>query len=550
MKISISDFLLKRLKEANVNHIFGVPGDFNLGFLDNVVEDPELTWVGNCNELNGAYAADGYSRIRGMSAIVTTFGVGELSAMNGIAGAYAEFVPIVNIVGMPATAAQNNRAIVHHTLGEGNYNDFVQMFSNVSVYQTVLTEFNAVEQIDKALYQCWLNKRPVYIGIPTDIAGKQVDIEDVVPIVYDYPVSNSDAIKEIVFRIERHLQTYKNPVILVDIGAKRHNMGPLIEQFIEHTGIPFAALCMGKGIINESHPKYLGLYVGKLSEDSVREYVEASDAVICFGTLLSDMNTGGFTADYKINMAIEIQSNSVSLGHSKYQNVYFKDVIPQITENLKGVSFDSPDQTFNEITYQPGDSLISQERFWQRISLFLEKDEILLAEAGTSMFGSLPIKIPDGVMHVCQTLWSSIGYTLGGALGTAIADRNRGTVLIIGDGSFQLTAQEISTMFRQNLHPIIFLINNDGYTVEREIHGPTMLYNDIQMWRYSELPKMFGDNVWTTKISNENELEVALEELRKNSDKLRFIEVIMDRMDSPKMLKTIGQMLQSQNKYE
>jgi|TARA_B100001964_G_C13900173_1_gene451295 indolepyruvate decarboxylase len=79
MKITIGDFLLKRLAELDIHHIFGVPGDYNLGFLDQIVENKDMQWVGTCNELNGAYAADGYARIKGASAMVTTFGVGELS---------------------------------------------------------------------------------------------------------------------------------------------------------------------------------------------------------------------------------------------------------------------------------------------------------------------------------------------------------------------------------------------------------------------------------------------------------------------------------------
>ena len=549
MTISVGEHLLRRLKEAGVEHVFGVPGDFNLGLLDKIVDDPDLTWVGTCNELNGAYAADGYARIKGMSALVTTFGVGELSAINGIAGAYAELAPLVNIVGMPATSAQKKHALLHHTLGQGGFTDYLDMYRYVTCRQVLLDESNAAREIDRAIYQCWLAKRPVYLGLPTDVVGKETGVTSLEPIAFEYPDSNPDAVKEILFRLDRHLQGTRQPVILADIKAKRHGMGPMIRQLAEESGIPVATLNMGKGIIDESHPLHLGMYTGELSEEPVREYVESSDAVICFGILLSDLNTGGFTTQYDLNQTIEIQDDHVVMGHSVYHNVYFKDVIPGMIEVFRNQSFSHEGTPRVEHAYSPSDRPLTQDRFWVRMRQVLERDCVVLAESGTSMLGTLPLRLPDGSDHICQPLWSSIGYTLGAALGTAIAAPKRQTVLFIGDGSFQLTAQEISTMVRHQLNPLIFVINNDGYTVERAIHGPDMPYNDIHMWRYADLPRVFGDQVWTAKAATETELETALEQQRTNPDKLRLIEVVMDKMDYPEMLAKIGRMCSEQNKY-
>ena len=121
---TVGDYLLDRLAELGVTEVFGVPGDFNLEFLDHVVAHPRVRWVGNANELNAGYAADGYGRLRGMSALITTFGVGELSAANAIAGSYAEHVPVVHIVGAPAKDAQGARRVVHHSLGDGDFEHF------------------------------------------------------------------------------------------------------------------------------------------------------------------------------------------------------------------------------------------------------------------------------------------------------------------------------------------------------------------------------------------------------------------------------------------
>ncbi|NGX55327.1 MAG: Indole-3-pyruvate decarboxylase [Chlamydiae bacterium] len=549
MKITIGDYLLKRLKELGIRHVIGVPGDYNLGFLDQIVNYEGLQWIGTCNELNGAYAADGYARINGASCMVTTFGVGELSAINGVGGSYAEYVPVIKIVGMPSLSTQERKAIVHHTLGGGDFNVFADMYSKVTESQALLTKFNAASEIDRVIRDCFIKKRPVYIGIPSDITYHEIEVEDK-PLDLSYPKSNPDAIQEAVERVAKLIENSKCPVILADICAIRHSMKPYIDALIDKTGIHFATMNMGKGIINESHPLFIGNYNGDFSTEGVQKRVESSDCIISIGTVLSDFNTGGFTAKLNVNVTLEIHSNYVQIKHSVYPDLYFVDFFPNLTTRLSKTEFSTKVEKSQSPPYTPREIPITQVRFWQRISDYLEKNCVVIAETGTSMFGSLPMPIPDDTKFIAQTLWGSIGYSVGATLGTCLAAPDRQTLLFVGDGSFQLTGQEVSTMIRQRLKPIIFLINNDGYTIERVIHGPTMIYNDIQMWDYVNLPKIFGnDIIWTTKVSNELELEAALEETKKHPEKLRFIEVIMDRDDSPEILKRIGKACAEANKY-
>jgi pyruvate decarboxylase/indolepyruvate decarboxylase len=263
---------------------------------------------------------------------------------------------------------------------------------------------------------------------------------------------------------------------------------------------------------------------------------------------MSDLNTGGFTSNLDANTTIEIHSSCVKLKHSMYANLYFKDVIPALQKRLTQFHHNEPIIKKTFPTYKTQDKPITQNRFWQRMSYFIPENSIIVAEAGTSLFGSLEIPIADGTTFVGQPLWSSIGYTVGATLGTCIAEPERQSILFVGDGSFQLTAQEVSSMIRHLLTPIIFLINNDGYTVERVIHGLKEPYNDIQMWNYAQLPQIFGDAVWTTKVATENQLEEALEETKRQHNKLIFIEVIMDKYDAPEVLKKIGKVIAEQNR--
>ena len=212
---SLGQYLLTRLKELGIGHIFGVPGDYNLLFLDEVVKDPDLTWVGNCNELNAAYAADGYARIKGAGALVTTFGVGKLSAMNGLAGSYAEHVPVVSIVSAPSLAQQQSKALMHHTFANGQFDMFAKMFTEITVAQALLTQDKPTEYIDRVLRECWIKKRPVYILLPSDLVSMQVPTPSE-KLDLAYPSSDMKTVLEITERIAVLLNQAQKPMILID----------------------------------------------------------------------------------------------------------------------------------------------------------------------------------------------------------------------------------------------------------------------------------------------------------------------------------------------
>ncbi|MFI4919803.1 MAG: alpha-keto acid decarboxylase family protein [Legionellales bacterium] len=546
-KISIADYLLTRLSELGITDIFGVPGDYNLLFLDHIINCPSQSWVGNCNELNAAYAADGYARIRGAAAIVTTFGVGELSAINGIAGSYAEYLPVVNIVGAPATTMQKEGAIMHHTFGTGDFRVFINMFEKISADVAVLDHADkAAEHIDRVLTTCWVKKQPVYISLPSNMVDVEIDAPTQ-PLPLVYPDSNPDSVAELVSRATQLIRQAKSPVILLDICAARHPMKALIHTLLDQTGLPFATMNMGKAIINESHPGFLGGYSGDLSAPGTQERIEQADCIISFGTIMSDFNTGGFSSSIKASANIEIHSDHVKLKYALYPKVYFNAVLPALIQALAGYHYTEKSSALPRPEYQPLPLPITQQRFWLNMGQYFKEQDIIIAETGTSMFGVLETPIPDNATVIVQALWGSIGYSVGALLGAALADRSRRTLLFVGDGSFQLTAQELSSVLRHQLCPIVFLLNNAGYTIERVIHGPNMPYNDVQPWQYAELSRIFGENVFAVKVSTEQDLAEALLQADKQSDKLCFIEVMMEAGDCPDVLRRLGKACDMKN---
>ncbi|KAI2627525.1 pyruvate decarboxylase [Hypoxylon sp. NC1633] len=548
--VDVAEYLFTRLHQIGIRSVHGLPGDFNLVALD-YLPKAGLKWVGNCNELNAAYAADGYARVNGIGAIITTFGVGELSAVNGIAGAYSEHVPVVHIVGCPSTVNQRSNLLLHHTLGNGDFNAFANMSAAISCAVAKLNDPAEIAgQIDHALRECYLRSRPVYIMFPTDMVEKKVEGERLeTEIDLSEPSNDPDREDYVVDVVLKYLYAAQKPVVLVDACAIRHRVLDEVHDLIDKTQLPVFVTPMGKGAINETHPSFGGVYAGSASSPDVKEMVEGSDLVISIGALKSDFNTAGFSYRLSQLASVDLHSDHCTVRYSEYPNVRMKGVLRKIVAKLDlsqikvlpAPKFEEPDATTDD------GAVIKQEWFWARIDGFLRQGDIVVTETGTANFGVWETRFPANVTALNQTLWGSIGWAVGACQGAALAaqdeagvDKARRTILFEGDGSLQLTVQEVSTMIRHHLNVILFVICNDGYTIERYIHGMDETYNDIATWRYKDLPAVFGasgDAAKSYAIHTRGELEALLTEKDFNERKgLRFVELYMPREDAPKSL--------------
>ncbi|KAF2278287.1 pyruvate decarboxylase-like protein [Westerdykella ornata] len=560
--IDIAEYLFSRVYQVGVRSVHGVPGDFNLTALD-YLPKAGLRWVGNCNELNAGYAADGYARVNGIACIITTFGVGELSATNAIAGAYSEFVPIIHIVGTPSTKSQKDGLLLHHTLGSGDFAVFSKMASHISCAEAILDrQHEAPLLIDNAIRECFLNSRPVYITLPSDMVKKKVSANRLkTPLDLSYPPNNPEAEDYVVDVVLKYLHAAKNPCILVDACASRHRALKETHELIQKSGLPTFVAPMGKGAVDETLPNYGGVYAGDGSNPGVRERVESSDLVLSIGPIKSDFNTAGFT--YRISKlnSIDFHSYGVTVRYSEYPGVRMNGVLKKVADKLGKLSIvPSPAAPDNKIpddeTTSSPDSAITQAWFWPRLGQWLQKGDVVITETGTANFGIWETRFPADVTAISQVLWGSIGYATGACQGAALAAKEldiKRTILFTGDGSFQLTCQEVSTMIRHQLNPILFVLCNGGYTIERLIHGWQAEYNDIQEWRYKDLPAAFGaqpGSVLTYRVSTKKELEDLFRDdefASGDTKKMRFVELVMPWDDAPKALKSTAKAAEKRN---
>jgi indolepyruvate decarboxylase len=541
LKQTVGEFLIRRLKEAGISHLFGVPGDYNLEFLEQLEAGKELVWVGCCNELNASYAADGYARTAGISALMTTYGVGDLSALCGIAGAYAEHVPVVAMSGAPPLAEIERNALVHHSAADGNFDNMMICAQQFSVAQTRLTPQNAVVEIDRCLRACILRKRPVYLQLPSDVSCITIDVpSDPFSCGFQSDRLLLDAFME---RVSAKLQSAASTVLLIDADVARFGLAEKIMSISAASRAPMASMGTAKGVIDETHPNYLGLYAGAYSQPGVQEVVEKADCVLLFGVRFIDSTTGGFSERIKRTHRIDVRDWSGEVDGEDFHGISMADVVDRLSGG-RDAEWRHGDAAAGERALRPAAERaapLRQEWFWRRMAVFLEAGDVVGAENGTSLSGLSGVRLPRGVTVISQALWGSIGYSLPATFGSLIAAPQRRHILFIGDGSFQLTAQELSSILRHKLKPIIFLINNDGYTIERLILGETARFNDVQSWHYAKLCSVFGDSADfdSRRVSTVGELEEALA-ATVASDKCHFIEMLMERMDAPQALKVSG----------
>jgi len=317
---------------------------------------------------------------------------------------------------------------------------------------------------------------------------------------------------------------------------------------LDHLDWPMATALMGKSVIRETHPNYIGVYSGALSEENVRRAVEEADVVLSIGAWMSDIDLGIYTARIDVGRMIHAGADRVQIKRHHFDDVYLGDFIVGLRDALPKKSARAPRIEPAAISlFEPFESdpnaKITIDRFYQRINHFLGDQDVVLADAGDSFLCAGDLIMHEGVGFICQAFYCSIGFSIPGALGVGLADRDRRPVVFVGDGAFQMTAQELSTLIRSGLTPVIFLMNNRGYTVERVIHdGP---YNDIQNWRYHELARVFGGG-FACEVRSEGDLETALAGVLEHSDELSFIEIHLDPDDCSAALKRLGAALAEQ----
>ena len=502
----IGQYLLDRLQHMGVEHIFGVPGDYILRFYQ-ALSQSSITHVGTTREDTAAFAADGYARSRGIGALAVTYGVGALNVVNAVAGAFAESSPVVVISGAPGVSEQKEDPLLHHRFGPFEFQR--QIFERITCAAAVLDDpLTACRQIDRALEALRRHCKPVYIELPrdqVDLPGYPVPGEP-----WAEPESDPDCLREAVAETLALLRDARRPVLLAGLELHRRGLQDALVRLVEGARLPVAATLTGKSVIGERHPLYIGVYEGAMGPESARRVVEEADALLMLGVTLNDVDTGIFTAKLDPNRLVRAAGDEVLIRHHRFPKVYLRDFVPALQDVLPVLAVPVPPKEHEPAApdFPLAGRPMTMARLIGRLDRLLTPDMMVVSDIGDCLFGALELRVHERSGFFASAFYTTMGFGVPAALGVQIAHPGRRTLILVGDGAFQMTGTELSTLARLGLPAIVIVFNNQGYSTERYILECP--FNDIAHWRFDRLGEVFGP-MQGCDAPTEDSFEAALE---------------------------------------
>lgn len=538
---SIGQYLIRRLQDYGLQDLFGIPGDFVLNFYGMLEESP-IRVIGMTREDCVGYAADGYARVNGLGAVCVTYCVGGLSLCNSVAGAYAEKSPVVVISGAPGIEERRTDPLLHHRVRD--FNTQREVFEKITVATASLDDpLTAFREIDRCLEAAVRYRRPVYLELPRD----RVRTKPLFPHEPSSHVaqSNPDALREAIEEAGQLIDKCKKPVILAGVEIHRFGLREEVLKLAETHEIPMAATLLGKSVVSEKHPLYLGVYEGAMGKESVCKYVEDSDCVILLGTFMTDINLGIFTAHLDPGKCIYATSEQLRIRHHHFHEVMLSDFVEGLAKaSLKPPKREMPKEKIEIEPFQVKSSEpLTIKRLFQRINGLLDESMCVIADVGDSLFAASDLTIYRHTEFISPAYYTSMGFAVPASVGVQVAKPDLRPLVLVGDGAFQMTGMELSTSLKLGFNPIVMVLNNKGYTTERFLQeGP---FNDIPNWNYHRLPDVLGGG-WGFEVRTEGELEKAIQAALANTDSFSLLNIHLDSHDTSPALQRLAARMSEQ----
>jgi TPP-dependent 2-oxoacid decarboxylase len=536
---NVGTYLISRLQSLGLSHVFGVAGDYVLGFFK-LLSESQLDLITTCDELSAGYAADAYARIRGIGAVCVTYSVGGLKVVNAAAQAYAEKSPLVVIAGAPGVKERIGNPLLHHKVR--TFKTQKRVLEAMTVASTSLDDpTTACAEIDRVLSEAQRVSRPVYIEIPRDLTYETVEPPE--PAAAEVKAfSDPKALQDVVEEAITLINEAKQPVIIAGIELHRFGLQDKLELLANKVGLPVASTILAKSVIGEYHPLYIGIYEGAMGFPSVRHYVESSDCLIILGAFMTDVNLGQYTANIDQNKAIYVTSEQCLIRYRKYAHVRLQDFLDALINAplTHRTPRNLPQPRLREPFKAQTGKRVTVKRLFERLNWALQDNTVVVADVGDALFGGLDLVTHRRTEFLSPAYYLSLGFAVPASIGAQLANPKLRPLVLVGDGAFQMTGLEVSTIARLGLNPIIVVLNNFGYATERPIQdGP---FNDLQPWQYSRVPEVVGGGRGAI-VTTEDELEAALEAAQRYVEGFTIIDVQLDPHDSSPGLKRLSESL-------
>ena len=541
-ELTIGSYLIQRLQDYGVTDMFGIPGDFVLQFYGLLEESP-IRMIGCTREDNAGYAADAYARVHGLGAVCVTYCVGGLSTCNSIAGAFAEKSPVVVISGAPGMEERKNNPLLHHRVRE--FSTQREVFEKITIANADLHDpLTAFREIDRCLDAAVRYKRPVFLELPRDrVHSKAVAPHS--PIKFERN-QNPDALAASITEAKEKIASAKQPVIVAGVEVHRFGLREQVLKLAEDNQIPMCATLLGKSVISEKHPLYIGVYEGAMGRKEVADYVESSDCVILLGTFMTDINLGIYTAKLDPKNCIYATTEQLRIGYHHFHDVLFEDFLNELQSKKIRKASNAPEYPKREelqVEEVATSDAVTIKNLFSHIDQILDDGMVVIADVGDSLFASSDLTIHKHTEFLSPAYYTSMGFAVPAALGVQTANRQLRPLVLVGDGAFQMTCMELSSIVRNNFNPIVVVLNNKGYTTERFLQeGP---FNDILNWNYHRIHDLFGAG-WGFEVRTVGELHQSMQAAIAHQDAFSILNVHLESDDiSPALARLAEKMSQT-----
>jgi pyruvate decarboxylase len=545
--LTVGQYLATRLHQAGAGHVFAVAGDYNLVLLDemNKVErpgakSPFLEQRYCTNELNCGFAAEGYARARGLGCAVVTFSVGAISAFNALGGAFAEDLAMVLVSGAPNTNDIGTGHVLHHSLGTADTTYQFEIAKKLTCAAVVLsTAASAPQLIDFAICEALRKQKPVFIEIPCNLAAAQCAVPGPKSGMVTKNVSDHETLEMAVEEARKWVAQLKKPIMMIGPKVRSARAEQEAVLLADTLGCAVVVMAAAKGLFPETHPQYAGVYWGSVSQESTRTIVDWTDGVVCIGAVFSDYSTVGWSAAPPGEGSVFVDPERVQFGSFSFGPIFMRHFLAR----LASVILEKRPATMLELEriQRPShhvlevadpEARLSRTELFRQVRGVIEPQSTVFTETGECWFSSMELPLPQGARFEIEMQWGHIGWSVPACFGYAVGAPDRRVIGLIGDGSFQVTAQALAQMIRYKLPVIIFLVNNRGYAIESAIHeGP---YNEVKNWDYAGLVNVFnaadGEGLGV-RAANGHELQKAIELAVGHREGPTLIECAIDKDD-------------------
>lgn len=464
---SVAEFLVERLENLGVGHVFGVVRDKSNPFVDGVNCSSKINFVSSVDENGAGFCADTYARVRGVGCVSANYNAGALKLCNAIAGAYSERSPVMVVSISTPAKNRNDDFLLHHVVR--SFDNQQKIFKNITCNSTILSDATkAGFAIDKAIEDMVANKQPVYLEIPSDVACS--------PIRYDVyregtpssKGSDRESLADAVSETSEWITASSKPVILVGVQVVRYGLSDKLVRFAEKYNIPMITTLLGKSSIDENHPLFAGVYCGSKSSDPcVLSAMDDSDCLLVFGECLADMTMGLESPRFAKRQAVFCSTDGLYVKKHLYNDVSFLD----FCNSLFSLSFEPKS---SQVFCPQGEFEADMAFLYRKIASMVSSDRNLavVSDSGDYLAMSSRIRVRQNRFFSPAFQYSS-GFAIPGSIGVQLACPDVRPIVILGQNSFKVSMLEIPTMVSLKLNPIIVVLGDTGFDlgIFRDFYG-------------------------------------------------------------------------------